>query len=147
MLVQIVWFFLVVLFVIGELMMGMFYLLMVVIGLVVGGFGVLIGFMFFVQVIVVVIVVVFGIVGLWCMCYGWIMCENVVCNCNVNLDIGEILCVDVWLLECCVCVQYCGVVWDVELVLYVLVIVGEFCIVEVCGNVFVVVFKQYVNSI
>jgi len=133
-----VWFSLAVLLVIGELMTGTFYLLMVAIGLLAGGLAALIGLAFPAQAIVAAIVAVFGIVGLRRTSYGRVTRENAARNRNVNLDIGEMLRVDAWSPERRARVRYRGAAWDVELAPHAPATGGEFRIVEVRGNVLVV---------
>ena len=134
---QTVWFSLAVLLVIGELMTGTFYLLMVAVGLIAGGLAALIGLAFPAQAVVAAIVAVFGIVGLRRTRYGRTTRENR----NVNLDIGEMLRVDAWSPGRRARVQYRGAAWDVELAPHAPATAGEFRIVEVRGNVLVVAPK------
>lgn len=61
-------------------------------------------------------------------------------NFDVNFDIGLIVMVDVW-CDGCVCVQYCGVDWDVEFVDGECDDVYVYQVSVVCGNCFVVVVK------
>nr|WP_311530361.1 NfeD family protein [uncultured Ralstonia sp.] len=138
---QTVWFSLAVLLVIGELMTGTFYLLMVAIGLIAGGIAALSGLAFPAQAIAGAIVAVFGIVGLRRSRYGRVTREDAARNRNVNLDIGEALRVDAWSPERRARVQYRGAAWDVELTADAPVSAGEFRIVEVRGNVLVVAPK------
>jgi membrane protein implicated in regulation of membrane protease activity len=135
---EIVWFTLAVLLVIGELMTGTFYLLMVAFGLLAGGLAALVGLEFPAQAIVAAIVTVVGIVGLR---RTRVTREDAARNRNVNLDIGEALRVDAWSPERRARVQYRGAAWDVELAPNALATGGEFRIVEVRGNVLVVAPK------
>ncbi|ANA34763.1 hypothetical protein R82526_02148 [Ralstonia mannitolilytica] len=138
---QTVWFVLAVLLVIGELMTGTFYLLMVAMGLVAGGLAALSSLAFPAQAVVAAIVAVFGIVALRRSRYGRIPREDAARNRNVNLDIGEVLRVDAWSPERRARVQYRGAAWDVELAPDAAASAGEFRIVEVRGNVLVVAPK------
>ena len=138
---EIVWFTLAVLLVIGELMTGTFYLLMVAFGLLAGGRAALVGLEFPAQAIVAAIVTVVGIVGLRRTRFGRVTREDAARNRNVNLDIGEALRVDAWSPERRARVQYRGAAWDVELAPNALATGGEFRIVEVRGNVLVVAPK------
>lgn len=103
---EIVWFTLAVLLVIGELMTGTFYLLMVAIGLLAGGLAALAGLGFPVQAVLAALVAVIGIAGLWRTRFGHAARENAARNRNVNLDIGEMLRVDAWSPERRARVQY-----------------------------------------
>ena len=139
---QTIWFSLDVLLVIGELMTGTFYLLMVAIGLLAGGLAALVGLAFPAQAIVAAIIAVFGIAGLRRSRYGRVTREDAARNRNVNLDIGEVLRVDAWSPERRARVQYRGAAWDVELAPHATASGGEFRIVEVRGNVLVVAPKH-----
>lgn len=87
------------------------------------------------------IVVVFDIVGLRRTRYGRVTHESTARNCNVNLDIGETLCVDAWSPERHARIQYRGAAWDVELAPNAPATVGEFRTVEVRGDVLAVMPK------
>lgn len=138
---EIVWFTLAVLLVIGELMTGTFYLLMVAIGLLAGGLAALVGLDFPVQAVLAAFIAVVGIMGLRRTRFGRVTRENAARNRNVNLDIGEVLRVDAWSRERRARVQYRGAQWDVELAPHASADAGEFRIVEVRGNVLVVAPK------
>ena len=138
---EIVWFTLAVLLVIGELMTGTFYLLMVAIGLLAGGLAAQAGLGVPGQAVRAALVAVIGIAGLWRTRFGHAARENAARNRNVNLDIGEMLRVDAWSPERRARVQYRGAEWDVELAPPAPATGGEFRIVEVRGNVLVVAPK------
>jgi len=138
---QTVWFSLAVLLVIGELMTGTFYLLMVAIGLIAGGLAALVGLDFPVQAVLAAGIAVIGIVGLRRTRFGRATREDAARNRNINLDIGEVLRVDAWSPQRRARVQYRGAQWDVELAPHEQAEAGEFRIVEVRGNVLVVAPK------
>ena len=90
---QTIWFALAVLLVIGELMTGTFYLLMVAVGLLAGGLAALSGLAFPTQAIVAAIVAVFGIIGLRRTRYGRVTRENAARNGLGNCEFlaGDVL--------------------------------------------------------